>query len=296
MEFMTDYYFQATGLNSIEFDGAGNATMYRLQNTVGELDTIDLTYTVEDDGSILLDNFLIGVLSPDGQFLVAGMSDREWGENFYVMAIKKSAGLDNSALTGTYIFNQVRTEIGGVNEESAFYAGVEFDGNGESEVIMYLGEPFTDTFPYVIQEDGSFDMDSSPGAVSADGRYFFNLETGDTTSVAFGLGIRAENFTMSAIDQDLYASTPSSFTLEQNYPNPFNPKTLINYQLPVTNDVDMSIYNLLGQKVAVLVSEKQPAGLYQVEWDASGFASGIYYYRLHTSSGYIQTKKMIVVR
>jgi hypothetical protein len=88
---------------------------------------------------------------------------------------------------------------------------------------------------------------------------------------------------------------PTAFKLEQNYPNPFNPITKITYQLPMTNDVDLSIYNLLGQKVATLVSEKQQAGFYKVEWDASRFASGVYYYKI-TAGNFVDVKKMILIR
>ena len=88
---------------------------------------------------------------------------------------------------------------------------------------------------------------------------------------------------------------PSSFGLKQNYPNPFNPKTIINYKLAIMNDVELSIYNLLGQKVATLVSKRQSAGTYQVEWDAIGFASGIYYYRIK-SGEFQDAKKMIFIR
>jgi aminopeptidase N len=87
----------------------------------------------------------------------------------------------------------------------------------------------------------------------------------------------------------------SRFQLHQNFPNPFNPKTIINYELSIANDVDLSIYNLLGQKVATLVSEKQKAGYHQVEWDASGFASGLYYYKIK-SGEFMDMKKMILLR
>jgi hypothetical protein len=87
----------------------------------------------------------------------------------------------------------------------------------------------------------------------------------------------------------------SRFQLHQNFPNPFNPKTIINYELSIANDVDLSIYNLLGQKVATLVSEKQNAGYHQVEWDASGFASGLYYYKIK-SGEFMDMKKMILLR
>jgi len=79
--------------------------------------------------------------------------------------------------------------------------------------------------------------------------------------------------------------------LRQNYPNLFNPTTAINYQLPVLSRVKLSIYNILGQKMATLVSDKQPAGTCKVEWDASGFASGAYLYRMKSGHGFIQIKK-----
>lgn len=87
----------------------------------------------------------------------------------------------------------------------------------------------------------------------------------------------------------------SQFSLFQNYPNPFNPKTVIRYALPVTCNLDLSIYNILGQKVATLVNKKQPAGSYNVEWDASGVSSGVYYYRLE-AEGYSEVKKMVVIK
>jgi predicted GH43/DUF377 family glycosyl hydrolase len=88
---------------------------------------------------------------------------------------------------------------------------------------------------------------------------------------------------------------PCKFRLMQNFPNPFNPVTIINYQLPMTSDVDLSIYNLLGQKVATLVNERRQAGYHQAEWDASGYASGIYYYRIEAGD-FQDVKKMIMIK
>jgi predicted GH43/DUF377 family glycosyl hydrolase len=89
---------------------------------------------------------------------------------------------------------------------------------------------------------------------------------------------------------------PMEYILDQNYPNPFNPKTVIRYSLPVTCHLDLSIYNLLGQKVATLVSERQQPGQHQIKWDASGFANGIYFYRLQAGYNYTATKKMLLIR
>jgi len=97
------------------------------------------------------------------------------------------------------------------------------------------------------------------------------------------------------IDEMVHLTSPGNFDLNQNYPNPFNPKTIINYELPTTLIVDLSIYNVLGQKVVTLVSEKQKAGFHRVEWDASDLPSGIYYYRINTGN-FQDVKKMILLK
>ena len=98
-----------------------------------------------------------------------------------------------------------------------------------------------------------------------------------------------------SIDLDLN-SNPKEFFLYQNYPNPFNPITSINYQLAKTSNVNLSIYNILGKKVVTLVTAKQQVGLYKIEWDASNFASGVYYYILKTDKGFTQSRKLILLR
>lgn len=88
---------------------------------------------------------------------------------------------------------------------------------------------------------------------------------------------------------------PITSTLFQNYPNPFNPTTAISYQLSAACQVDLSIYNVLGQKVTTLVSEEQPVGVYHVKWDASSFSSGLYFYQLKTGV-HSSVRKMMFMR
>jgi hypothetical protein len=88
---------------------------------------------------------------------------------------------------------------------------------------------------------------------------------------------------------------PQEFSLWQNYPNPFNPSTHIRYQLAKQGQVQLTVYNMLGQKVATLVNQKQVPGQYAVTFDASGLASGVYIYRLKAGS-FEQTKKMLLIR
>jgi len=85
------------------------------------------------------------------------------------------------------------------------------------------------------------------------------------------------------------------FALHQNFPNPYNPTTTITYSLPIKSQVDLVIYNTLGESVTQLVNEEQEAGKYSVEFDATTLPSGIYFYRIQTGS-FIQTKKMILLK
>jgi hypothetical protein len=88
---------------------------------------------------------------------------------------------------------------------------------------------------------------------------------------------------------------PTRFELAQNYPNPFNPTTTIRYQLPTATTVKLSVFDMLGRELATLVNARQPAGMYQVNFDARGLASGVYLYRL-TTPEFTETKKMMLVK
>jgi predicted lipoprotein with Yx(FWY)xxD motif len=90
-------------------------------------------------------------------------------------------------------------------------------------------------------------------------------------------------------------TNPVDFTLEQNYPNPFNPSTKINYTLPQSSNVKLTIYDALGHAVSTLVNESQNAGSYSIEWNAASFATGLYFYKLEAGS-FTYTKQMILVK
>ncbi len=88
---------------------------------------------------------------------------------------------------------------------------------------------------------------------------------------------------------------PAFFELKQNYPNPFNSSTVIKYNLPVYSFVKISIIDVLGREIAVLVNENQSAGSYNISFNATSFPAGIYFYRLKSGS-YTETKKLVLLK
>ena len=88
---------------------------------------------------------------------------------------------------------------------------------------------------------------------------------------------------------------PDKFMLEQNFPNPFNPTTTIRFAIPVETMVNLSIYNILGERITELKNEIMKPGYYDVKFNPSSFASGIYIYRLNASD-FTETKKMIFLK
>jgi hypothetical protein len=117
--------------------------------------------------------------------------------------------------------------------------------------------------------------------------YSRNLGTGD--------GIELMKFSPAVGVAHLKDEVPQDFLLVQNYPNPFNPSTGIRFQVPGVSDVKLVVYDLLGREVATLVNERKAPGSYEATFDASGLASGVYFYRLQ-SGDFTQTRKLCVLR
>jgi hypothetical protein len=101
-------------------------------------------------------------------------------------------------------------------------------------------------------------------------------------------------------DDDASGNLPSHYSLIQNYPNPFNPVTIIQYSLPKRSHVTIEVYNLLGQKVRILIDGEESAGTYTVTWDGTSLSgesvsTGIYFYRFQAGD-YVETKKMLLLK
>jgi photosystem II stability/assembly factor-like uncharacterized protein len=98
---------------------------------------------------------------------------------------------------------------------------------------------------------------------------------------------------ITGISEDLKPLT--DFRLYQNYSNPFNPSTIIRYNLPVRSSVLLTVYDILGNEIEILVNEERTAGTHTISWNAGDLPSGIYFYKLNTGS-FTETKKMILMK
>jgi hypothetical protein len=123
----------------------------------------------------------------------------------------------------------------------------------------------------------------------------------DNANAAFAVA-RDEGWTdITVAVDDLGNQIPDNFELAQNYPNPFNPSTTIKYGLPAASQVKITVYNTLGEVIDVLVNRDQAAGYYEVNWNASRLASGVYFYSIQAKSDeagkdFAVVKKMMLLK
>ena len=119
---------------------------------------------------------------------------------------------------------------------------------------------------------------------------------GDTLFAGSGGGVwkRPLSDMITSVNQTP-SNFPTNFNLEQNYPNPFNPSTTINYSLPKASLVTIKVYDILGREIATLVNQQKNPGNYEVQFNASKLASGVYFYRMQAGD-FVETKKLLLLK
>lgn len=158
------------------------------------------------------------------------------------------------------------------------------DGTGNFDENINCFFPHASGYPYSITAS-DYDLDGK-----TDIAIVTVVDFGvDSLFVIYNLGGAV------GIEDQEIENAPKTFSLEQNFPNPFNPNTTIQFSLPQSEKLSLTVFNLLGEKVKTLVEEYREAGNHSVQFNASQLASGIYFYRLQAGS-FIETKKMILMK
>jgi hypothetical protein len=138
---------------------------------------------------------------------------------------------------------------------------------------------------------------NQPGVVQAIWNYYFVEED-------LSKGVHNMKYTVALLQSSIHTligtefdnvPTPDAYQLSQNYPNPFNPTTTINFSIPKGGNVKITVYDALGKEVEMLTNQVYSTGTHSVNWNASRYSSGVYFYRLETN-GFNTVKKMLLIK
>lgn len=205
-----------------------------------------------------------------------------WGGGEGVSALRAGQGKD--------LFFCYRDSILSSRDSGASWQTINAVPNPNDLAFNAQGDMFISTWGAVYRNfkeinDGLTDPYTTCLAVSPSGHVYVGTIGGGV--------FRTAETTVNVAGQ--IVRSPESFSLEQNYPNPFNPSTTIRYTLPEKSRVSLTLFNMLGQCLAVLVEGEVEPGSHEVEFDASGLATGVYLYQLRAGA-YMETRALMVVR
>ncbi|MBK7865765.1 MAG: T9SS type A sorting domain-containing protein [Ignavibacteriales bacterium] len=206
----------------------------------------------------------------------------------------------NQTVAAQFVVNALNFMMSGGGGVPVELVSFSASAEGNSVLVNWMTATEVNNQGFSVERKSSKGSFVNAGFVSGRGN---SLEPTAYSFVDKGLESGKYIYRLKQVDYDgttTYSSevevevgTPTVFALEQNYPNPFNPSTVIKYSIPVDGMVSLNIYNTLGEKVTTLISSIQKAGSYEVSFDASKLASGVYIYRLE-SGNFSTVKKMIL--
>lgn len=202
----------------------------------------------------------------------------------------------NSIISGTVSNNFTSTDATFQSDMPTWWTtngGRTFSTNAE----LMLADP------YNLDNPNPFPTEGSPvltgGATPPDDGYFDPtanyvgaFSTDEWTDGWSSLNINA---VIVGVEEDHMAAIPKEYLLGQNYPNPFNPSTKITFGLPISSEVKLTVYNILGQQIEVLLNGFRNAGTYELTWDASNIPSGVYIYTIQSGNTFL-SKKMTLLK
>ncbi len=297
--------------------GTGIALAERIYKTVNN----GLTWTMEQSGVVGVSNAHNSLMVVDQFFYGFGMnngaarvrmttnSGGDWVNHAvnisgnYTSAIgfndNKLIGL---AATSTSMPMLSRTTNGGttwtpINIDTGVTGNCFIKWIAETPVVYILG--FNGGIKKSVDNGLTWTQMTTAGVTNV---YHFDFEK--MNNIVYGYAVSTNGTVIKLIDSVLtilgnvnQTAIPKEYSLEQNYPNPFNPVTKIKYSVPQNNvNVKLSVYDLLGREVAVIVNKEHKSGEYEVTFDGSSLSSGMYSYKLQAGTEFSDVKKMILVK
>ncbi len=266
---------------TLKYTPGGNLEWYRLFNgTINEI-ALGLDIRIDRTGNIVvagqcLTNSLIDAVilkyNPAGELIWSKFYDEGFNEDAFKLSLDSS---DNIYLlcfgqTSNYDFDYLTLKF---NNSGIFQWSIKYDGPCT---------PIESDNPLKLLNDLSGNI----------------YVTGSSCNPNTGYYIATIKYSQPIGIQPISSEIPELISLSQNYPNPFNPSTKIVFSIPNTSKVAhtfLNVYDMLGREITTLVNEQLSPGTYEVEWNASSYPSGLYFYTL-TSGDFTETKKMILIK
>lgn len=271
------------------------------QNTVGVSENLfSISFIDENNGLVVGQNraeppnngILLKTTNGGNNWLVGDVGIRNFYNSVYMLNVDVAYAVGSGP-------SLIRTTNGGISWQSVTLpaindgrytpnlTSVKFNNNGIGVIIGGDGVVFITTNSGI-----NWNYLSS---ITRNFLYTAEVRPDNTICIAGDGGsvINYSGFTVKT--GNISNNIPSNFKLYNNYPNPFNPETSIEFDIPISSFVKLSIFDLTGRELEVLVNRDLPPGRYQAKWNANNYSSGLYFYRL-TTDRYTSTNKMILLK
>lgn len=240
-----------------------------------------------------LDILTSAAIDNSGNIYVTGFSSAI-GTELDFTTIKYNANLSQQWIARTASSDNERPTCLSVDMNSGFVyvtGSVVTGGISDYQTVAYKNDG--SLFWHKTETGTAGQNDYASFVVAADSQRVF--VTGSANFSATGIAYYTLRYSSCTGIEPISSILPAKFSLEQNYPNPFNPSTSIRFDIPKASFVKITVYDIAGRELEVLAAEQVRAGQYEVKWNASSYASGVYFYSIATND-FVQTKKMILTK
>jgi len=266
---------------------------YSFENTYSGWDTVGIDLQLGD-------TTLVWSIHPsDERAIDSSFSLRYYLENYNDAGkiwIQKSFNVEKQSDYSVNIDYKFATRDFGMANLWTIITGVHLSPPDSANELIYQGHT-----------GNGFNFDT--GYVWLDKNYGFNINSDTSNNLWIVIGLwgnweAPRTYYIDSLSIRIQKGNPNNvkdskrridYDLKQNYPNPFNPTTKIKYSVPRTSQVQLKIFDILGNEIETLINEKKPAGSYEITFNARSLPSGIYFYQLKAGS-FIETKKMILLK